>query len=314
MNAPPYARIAVVLSVLGTGACTLNWKPRHDPDAGEGTLDAGEGTDAGVASDSSSDGASAEAAAPPGDAGAGEDAGADAAADDAGDAGGDVAVSQEALLLWLRADRGVTSSEGRVASWADQSTNHADTGQLTADYRPILVSPPDGVPGVVFDGVDDFLAAPAGFQDFSTGVTMVAVASIRPATLAVPIFEASNGSEVDDVHLGKFDGGLLFEVATEFANPGPIDGDAVQLLVATLTPTLDVVERRNGMPLGTSKFGSLPSPVRRNEVFVGRSLYREVTTFPGVIHELLVYARALSDAELLTLEQGLAQRWRCCGL
>jgi hypothetical protein len=313
MNAPPSTRIAVVLSVLGTGACTLNWEPRHDPDAGEGALDAGDAAAEGADTGS-------EPAAPLDDAGAGEDAGANTAADAAGDdasavdAGGEAAVPLEALHLWLRADRGVTSSDGGVTSWADQSPRRADTGQLTADYRPILVSPEDGLPGVVFDGVDDFLAVPAGFDDFSAGVTMLAVVSIRPAPLAVPVFEASNGIEIDDVHMGRFDGGLLFEVDTQYANAGPIDVGEVQLLVAVLRPDLAAIERVNGVTIGTTTFGQLPGTTRRNSVFVGRSLYREVSTFPGVIHELLVYGRALSDAELRGLEQDLAQRWRCCGL
>jgi hypothetical protein len=315
MDVRALARLAFALGGTLVAACGLDWKSRGADagaaeDASAVAVGDGSAVEEGDAADS--DGAAeVDGAEPPS---ADGDAATGAGDADVGDAAPNSAdlVPEEGLLLWLRADRGVTSANGQVLTWADQSPEHADTGQLTADYRPALVATPNTLPAVVFDGVDDFLSVPAGFADFSAGLTIVIVASIAPAALQVPLFEASNGAEIDDVNLSRLDGGMLLEVDQQYANSSSIEGDRVQLLVASLTPGLDAVERQNGLTIGTARFDQLPVSVRRNQVFVGKSLYKDVKVFGGALHELLVYGRALADAELLELELRLSRRWRCC--
>jgi hypothetical protein len=63
----------------------------------------------------------------------------------------------EGLLLWLRSDKGVTSGSG-VSAWADQSGNGYNATQSTSGKQPLLTASEFGtIPGVVFDGIDDFL-------------------------------------------------------------------------------------------------------------------------------------------------------------
>lgn len=325
MTARANLGFGAALCGLLAGGC-LTWEPRRAADAGRPDADAGDMStplaDAGANPLDANDGLLIDDAAAPSDArvdatvvlDAGSADGGLTAADGGSDAG-EGAVPRAGLLLWLRADRGVTVADnGRVLAWQDQSPSSAETGQLTDDFRPLLISGPGGLPGVVFDGVDDFLSVPAGFADFTAGVTIVAVVAILRENDHMPVFEASNGREIEDVHMGRFDGGLLLEVDTQYANPGPVEGDAVQLLASVLTPELDATLRRNGGVLGFAQFPQLPPNVRRSEVFVGRSLYDGVGTFAGVLEELLVFGRALSNTELLAVEQELAGRWQCCSL
>lgn len=66
---------------------------------------------------------------------------------------------QDGLQLWLKADAGVSAdAEGFVTGWADQTTHANDAFQLNSFLSPKLV--PNGVnskPVLRFDGTDDYL-------------------------------------------------------------------------------------------------------------------------------------------------------------
>ena len=76
-----------------------------------------------------------------------------------------------------------------------------------------------GKPALVFAG-DDYLKLPSLPGDFSHGVSIFAVALDQSAAGACSaIFEASNGSEIDDVHLGFWQNAVLYEVADNWFQP-----------------------------------------------------------------------------------------------
>ncbi|MGE3311047.1 MAG: LamG-like jellyroll fold domain-containing protein [Limisphaerales bacterium] len=65
------------------------------------------------------------------------------------------------LKLWLKADAGVTTADGGVSLWEDQSGNLNHATQSGADLRPQLV--PDSIggrPSLFFDGDNDSLEIP----------------------------------------------------------------------------------------------------------------------------------------------------------
>jgi hypothetical protein len=77
---------------------------------------------------------------------------------DAAAAGGFSPAQLSGLVLWLRADLGITLNGGNVSAWADQSGlgNHITQG--TASLQPLFVaSGPNGKPAIRPDGADDFL-------------------------------------------------------------------------------------------------------------------------------------------------------------
>jgi hypothetical protein len=62
------------------------------------------------------------------------------------------------LVLWVRADLGVTLNAGNVSIWADQSGLGHNLAQATAANQPLWVSAGvNGAPTVLFDGVNDLL-------------------------------------------------------------------------------------------------------------------------------------------------------------
>jgi hypothetical protein len=126
-------------------------------------------------------------------------------------------------------------------------------------------------------------------------------------------FEASNGSEMDDVHLGFFEGLMQYEVVTDQLHPPdqPVLLGAPELLAVVHQTTLSMQMRRNTNALGEGRF-ALPAVTPRSDVFIGRSDYAECKPFPGNISELLLYSRAVNDAELIAIEGYLQTKFGCC--
>jgi hypothetical protein len=223
-------------------------------------------------------------------------------------------VSEEGLELWLRADHGVVLDDGVVASWQDSSKHQRNAGQTAVNYRPKLTENGLGdLSAVVFDGEDDYLKLSPLDADFSGGVSIFAMTYQVAAKECEGIFEACNGSEAEDLHLGSWKGASLYEVGVSYAHgvDYPIVFDQPQLLAAVHQTNGVVRLRRNSNGLVEGMF-ELPPVVTRKEVFIGHTLYQGCAPFSGAVAELLVYSRAVSDEELVEIETYLQEKWGCC--
>ena len=79
------------------------------------------------------------------------------------------------LLLWSRADLGVTLTSGVVSAWADQSTSANHWTQGTTANRPaVSASAINGKPAISFDGSNDFLATSGNITLGVCTIVMVA--------------------------------------------------------------------------------------------------------------------------------------------
>jgi hypothetical protein len=127
------------------------------------------------------------------------------------------------------------------------------------------------------------------------------------------VFEASNGPEMEDLHLGVWQGVPIYEVGTPYfhaAGAPKLFGQAALLTAVHYADTHAHV-RRNSQSLGELDL-ALPPPVPRSEVFIGRSLYTGCATWSGAIAEVLVYSRPVGDQELVEIETYLQKKWGCC--
>jgi hypothetical protein len=231
-----------------------------------------------------------------------------------GGTGGTVEVSpipQLGLLLWLRADHGVVQKDGLVEQWLDQSGNQMDAIQTAANVRPAyLATGLNGRPTLQFDGKEDFLTFDDGFGDFSHGLAGFIVTKPTDSTCG-QMLELSNGSEIDDIALGAYQNQWTYEVATGFIQAGMVDTTKPTLygVVHRTTGTLDL--RANGDLAGTMSFPlpAVPMSKLRQNNFVGRTLYADCNYFQGQISEIILYGRAVTDKELLTIESYLQDHW-----
>ena len=77
----------------------------------------------------------------------------------------DPAHDGNAMQVWLRADSGVVTDDGRVVAWHDRSDHHHDAAQPTAADRPVLVDESfGGRPVVQFAGGGQHLRFATGFD------------------------------------------------------------------------------------------------------------------------------------------------------
>ena len=128
-------------------------------------------------------------------------------------------------------------------------------------------------------------------------------------------FEASNNTDVetDDVHFGDWQNSLLFEVEEDTVNDTnfPVLLNAPQIAAVIQEPSQATHVRRNSNGVGEGTV-NLPPLASRQQVFIGHSSYRDCVAYNGVIGELLLYSRSVSDPELVQIESYLQNKWACC--
>jgi hypothetical protein len=227
--------------------------------------------------------------------------------------GGSAPIPTAGLVLWLKADAGVTAAGGLVAEWRDQSGNGHHATQAQAAAQPSVASQwRAGKPAIRFDGAQDsFGLPPMRFGDFSQGVSLFVVADTTGSSSCMPFIQFSNGDEANDVSFYRDpNGGLTYEVEETFA----VCQNSVFPLLTPLAAA--VVQAPSGAAtvfVGnqscTAETIDPPASVIRNDASIGRVPYPECSTFAGNIAELLVYRRAVSDIERSSISSYLAARW-----
>lgn len=284
------------------------------PSAGGSGDDAGAGpSDAGQPSGGTA-GGSLPSAGASGSAGGDTAGGSAGSGGSAGGGGSEPAIPKLGLELWLRADQGVETVGAGVSIWRDGSGHGRDATQIAGSYRPKLVGDAfSGKPALVFDGDDDFLKLAPLTVDFAAGVSIFVALEQSTLESCQSYFEASNGSETDDLHFGAYRNALLFEVAAPYVNDisYPLLVDAPQVAVGILDEDALVHMRSNGDGAGEGAAG-IPIATTREQVFIGRTLYEGCELLQANVGEILLYSRALSDAELLQVEGYLQDKWGCC--
>jgi hypothetical protein len=321
----------LVASLCGAAACSEKFTGINEPpsssagaDSGGAESETGGRPEAGRGGKPGSAGTVSAAGTDSGGKGTGGSGGvigtAGEVAEAGGGAGGSVVVDpapvpEEGLELWLRADQGVVQAGQRVTTWKDSSSHRRNAFQSEAAWCPELASDVvGGKSAVVFDGDDDFLELAPLDADFTGGVSIFAV-SLQTATGTCDgLFEASNGREIEDLHLGTWNAAPLYEVGDSYlhAADAPTVSGVPDLLTALHYPDTTVQLRRNSATLLEGEV-ALPPLVTRDEVLIGSSLYDVCTPWAGAIAELLVYSRAVEDEELVEIETYLQKKWGCCG-
>jgi len=215
------------------------------------------------------------------------------------------------LALWLRADRGVLQTNGQVQQWLDQSGNQMNAGQTAVNVRPdYLAKGLNGLPTIEFDGKGDFLKLPEGFGDLSHGLAGFFVAK-PTASECSSMLEFSNGSEIEDVSFGTWQGLWQYEVGDPYIQTGTVDFSAPSLYVINHRAVGSADVRVNTSLLATKPVAVpvVPASAVRQNNFVGHTLYGGCNYFQGQISEIIVYARPVTNKELTEVESYLRQHW-----
>ncbi len=238
--------------------------------------------------------------------------GADTGGTNSGGTGGtpEPSIPRDGLLLWLRADAGVTVTNGNVSSWESQAAPGGAGVQSASTWSPKLDEVGlNGKPAIDFDGVDDFLSLPEGAADFAAGLSTFIVLEEDTAEVCAAYMEFSNGSEKDDFFFGQALNHLQYEVTESYVmGAGALLLGAPQLVTMLHGEDGSIQIRQNAAEDGLASF-ALPATMTRTENFIGRSLYINCQPFDGRISEIIVYNRRVTDDEVKALETYLQERW-----
>lgn len=214
-------------------------------------------------------------------------------------------------MLWLKADAGV-----RPGVWQDQSGNGLHATQPAAGAQPALVTGAGGRPALRFDGLDDHYVLPAGFSDFRAGLSVFAVLKVPALPVWMRVLDLDQPT-CDNITFG-FKGDTQTPVFWVYANsatkgkveaPGAGLADHAQSLSAVMLPHGRVTLFRGGRPVGAGAT-SVPLGVSRTPCYLGKSNYGAGDpAFKGELSEILLYPRALADAERAHVEAYLAMKY-----
>lgn len=227
------------------------------------------------------------------------------------------AVPRAGLQLWLRGDAGVETSGGAVARWLDQSGlgRHAD--QTVAGNRPTIAA--TGVGGrlaISFSGASQFLRLPAGFRDFSQGLTAIVIARPSASNSGARFFDLGVGPGTQNILLARNGTSttLTYEVYGAGVSKGQVNiGDGLfngskHIISVVQLPTGKATVYQNGVEQGSGSIG-LPANVARTSNLIGASNWAEGGYFQGEIAEILLYNLALEPTARTALEDYLRGRY-----
>lgn len=212
------------------------------------------------------------------------------------------------LKLWLRADTGVALSGAAVTNWNDISGNNLHCSQANAAERPAFTANNcllNGTPSVYFDGADDFLNGAVIPQLDSSSVTVFIVArgDAQPQTGVYAglfsISSFSNGFWVNrrllNQTFGLVNNGVYASGGTSSA---PAAGFNFRVYSVVKNLGADVRNHINSATSGAANTNaSAIAPFTNAAYLIGKSTGTSSGLFKGDIAEVIVYARALSDAE-----------------
>ncbi|MBI4659123.1 MAG: hypothetical protein HY735_09800 [Verrucomicrobia bacterium] len=220
------------------------------------------------------------------------------------------------LAMWLKADAGLTMNGSTVSQWGDQSGQDRNASQAAAASQPALVTTDQGTPGLRFDGVNDFLTFNLPVNGLE-GMTLFLVSNNRadktgtgPNNAALFWNETASWGTI---YLAPFQSRVNFRFGTKqtgnqptFARPASIGTD-YSVTVALKDGTTDALFV-NGESVWSDAFRATPIAGCREVGNIARG-YNDNTYFPGDILEVLIYTRALTDAERQAVEQYLQKKY-----
>ncbi len=237
--------------------------------------------------------------------------------------GGGGSVPGAGLQLWLKGDAGLTLNGSAVSQWADQSGAGRNALQATAASQPLRVlNAVNGKPAIQFDGTNDFMTFTLPVNGLS-GMTIALVGactadrtggSTQAENAAVFWNETASWGTV---YLSPFQTNVKFRFGTTQTNNKPAwtrpasIGSSYSTTISVKNGATDSLYVDGAQVLSQGgKLGTIAAC--RDTGNLGRG-FNDTTYFPGLIAEVLVYNRALSDSERQGLQDYLAARYFTAG-
>lgn len=213
------------------------------------------------------------------------------------------------MLLSLNAETAAQQFDAgqAVTIWQDASGNNYDASAGT-DAPTLVANSINGKPALRFDGNNDYLTLPAGFQNFTAGMSLYIVA--RPTVLqsGFKFFVLGNGAGQQNIGIGRAGTTNGFQVWNDNSSGGVQWFDTAYGLNAGETSLITLLQNggtanglsgaqlfRNGELLHSANL-NVPPVTARATNYIGKSYWNE-GMFQGDIAEVLIYNRLLNTQE-----------------
>lgn len=212
-------------------------------------------------------------------------------------------------------------TNGLVGWWKFNGDPNSDVGAYNGSV--VGATPTTGQSGqangaYAFNGTNAYISVPAGFANFSGGITVSVWARPTASGSWARFIDFGNGQQSDNILFARsgtsadmrFDvvnGTSASYLATIGSTTGPIVNSQWRLYTATIAPNGTITLYANGVSIQSSTGASLPANVTRASNYIGRSNWATDAYYTGALDDLRVYNRALSASEVLQLFNGGAK-------
>ncbi len=219
------------------------------------------------------------------------------------------------IRVWQRIQDTTKEMIGRWSLDESEGTTAADAGGkgMHGTLMGGLSFETDRVNGnlgtaLLFDGVDDYIELPAGFDEFDNGCTVALWAKPTAVKNHARFIDLGNGSYANNIILARSgtSNGLLFKVfGKDTSAGGVVADDAIELnrwqfFAATINTSGTVTIYKNGQSIQTGT-STWPWGLIRTQNYIGRSNWSSDAYYEGAMDEIRVYDYALSAAEIQAL-------------
>lgn len=193
----------------------------------------------------------------------------------------------------------------------DSSSKHKD-GSLQNGLSFDTNSVSGQVGGALsFDGGNDYIDLPDGFNDFTKGCTVSVWVNPTAVQNWARFIDLGNGSSSDNIWFGRQSNtnNLAFECWSGASSAGLVLApDAItlnewQLLTAAVDASGNARLYKNGQLVGTGT--ASPSSVTRTRNYIGRSNWSADAYYQGAMDDIRIYNYKLEEAEVVDLFNNL---------
>lgn len=227
------------------------------------------------------------------------------------------AFSHDGLSLWLRADQASVNGNGTL-SWLDISGNNNHGAQSLASRTPVVTSNGtlNGRPVVRFDGVDDIVVVPDSPLTNPASMTIFLVGKCTNSTGNRTFLAKSNSTMTNGYGLvySVPSGNSTFGFINSYANKragGPLAPGSYG--VVSMTYDLSQIQTSINGNATVLSYSTAINPDAWHLYLGSPGTTGGASPLSGDIAEVLMYNRALSDAERMDVEAYLYGRYGIAG-
>jgi hypothetical protein len=222
-------------------------------------------------------------------------------------------VPTSGLQLWLRADYGVTATEGKVTSWAVEGSSLKAEAKDPAESPSIVAKAINGKPALRFDGDHNMLEVPMSIDaEAAPELTVISVWSSATADKNPlrKLYGADDGGY--DRAAGIDDRASDASNYTVFAGSGGVVGIfTFAPNTANLTIENYANKKLNTWVNGAAAKSNIDAEYDHmpDHLYIGGTGHSYTESWKGDLAEMLIYKRTLTDDERKKIEDYLGAKY-----